>query len=265
MALEAFRPMSATQRLNWLWRLAMTGLCFVVFGLGGLLLSVVLFNMLLLHRNASRRRAIARGLISRTFRFFLWASQRLGVLDYRVHGREKLLTDRGCLVVSNHPTLIDYVLLASIIPDLDCLVKAEAPRNPFFGGVIRAAGYLVNDRAEIFLHDCSERLAAGGQILIFPEGTRTRPGSPMVLHRGAANVAIRCRCDLRIVTIHCSEDILGKHNRWHEVPPRKPVFTVDVHDRLGPDLFLSEDHPVPSVAARRLNHALSELLAPKNP
>lgn len=34
-------------RLGWAWRLVMTGLCFVLFGLGGLLLSVVWFNILL--------------------------------------------------------------------------------------------------------------------------------------------------------------------------------------------------------------------------
>lgn len=36
------------KRLNWLWRLAMTGLCFVLFGAGGLLLSLVWFNLLLI-------------------------------------------------------------------------------------------------------------------------------------------------------------------------------------------------------------------------
>ncbi len=34
-------------RLEWTWRLVMTGLCFALFGLGGLLLSVVWFNILL--------------------------------------------------------------------------------------------------------------------------------------------------------------------------------------------------------------------------
>ncbi|MBB8010937.1 1-acyl-sn-glycerol-3-phosphate acyltransferase, partial [Escherichia coli] len=44
-------------RLGWAWRLVMTGLCFVLFGLGGLLLSVVWFNILLvLVWDTSRRR-----------------------------------------------------------------------------------------------------------------------------------------------------------------------------------------------------------------
>ncbi len=35
-------------RINWLWRLAMTGFCFALFGVGGLLLSLVWFNLLLI-------------------------------------------------------------------------------------------------------------------------------------------------------------------------------------------------------------------------
>ena len=47
-------------RLEWTWRLVMTGLCFALFGLGGLLLSVVWFNILLvLVWDTSRRRRLS--------------------------------------------------------------------------------------------------------------------------------------------------------------------------------------------------------------
>ena len=59
-------------RLNWVWRLCMTGFCFVLFGVGGLLLSLVWFNLLLVTvRNRHTRRRIARHSISASFRFFL--------------------------------------------------------------------------------------------------------------------------------------------------------------------------------------------------
>lgn len=55
-------------RLGWAWRLVMTGLCFVLFGLGGLLLSVVWFNILLvLVWDTSRRRRLARRSIAASF------------------------------------------------------------------------------------------------------------------------------------------------------------------------------------------------------
>lgn len=56
MALEP-QMSKLMSRLGWAWRLVMTGLCFVLFGLGGLLLSVVWFNILLvLVWDTSRRR-----------------------------------------------------------------------------------------------------------------------------------------------------------------------------------------------------------------
>lgn len=247
------------QRINWAWRVCMTGFCFLMFGLGGLCLTLILCALLTL-QSKSRRQRIARRLISRAFRFFLWAANALGVLQFRINGAEKLKNDQGCLIVANHPTLIDYVMLASVIPDLDCVVKADVLSNPFFSGVIRAAGYLINNQADTFLNDCRQRLDHGAQILIFPEGTRTRPGQAITLQRGAAQVAIRCGCDLRVVTIHCSEPILGKHNHWYDVPAHKPIFTVSVEERLNPNTLFSDFSPEPSIAARRLTRILSDHL-----
>ncbi len=65
-----------------------------------------------------------------------------------------------------HPTLIDYVLLASVMPETDCLVKSALLKNPFLGGVVRAADYLINSEAETLLPRCQQRLAQGDALLI---------------------------------------------------------------------------------------------------
>lgn len=68
-----------TARINWLWRLMMTGFCFVLFGTGGLLLSLVWFNLLLLvQRDRARRRRLARRSIAASFRFFLHVARGTG-------------------------------------------------------------------------------------------------------------------------------------------------------------------------------------------
>lgn len=77
--------------LNRLWRLVMTGFCFALFGTGGLLLSLVWFNLLLLvQRNRTKRRRLARRSISASFRFFLGVTRWLGVLDYRIQNLDAL-------------------------------------------------------------------------------------------------------------------------------------------------------------------------------
>ena len=244
-------------RLNTLWRIAATGFCFAMFGLGGLLLSLIGFNLLLLFvRHPLRRRRIARRSIAYSFRFFLSVTRALGVLDYRFHGAEKLRRDRGCLIVANHPSLLDYVLVASVMPETDCMVKSALRHNPFIRGVIRSADYLLNTGADSLLPESRQRLSQGDTILIFPEGTRTRPGEPMKLQRGAANIAVRCSSDVRIVTIRCSQRMLDKQSKWYDVPKVKPVFDICVGDKIAIAPFIDETQQEPALAARRLNRHL---------
>ncbi|ECH3817070.1 1-acyl-sn-glycerol-3-phosphate acyltransferase [Salmonella enterica] len=253
--------MSLAARLNQFWRLLMTGMCFALFGVGGLLLSLVWFNLLLLTvRNNNRRRRIARRSISFSFSLFLRVAKLTGALDYRIEGAEILRQERGCLVVANHPTLIDYVLIASVMPETDCLVKSALLKNPFMSGVIRAADYLVNSQADALLPQSQQRLAQGDTILIFPEGTRTRPGEKMSLQRGAANIAVRCESDLRIVAIRCSEHLLDKQSKWYNVPPAKPLFTVTVGERVSITDYYDAKTQEPALAARQLNRHLLEQL-----
>ncbi len=56
-----------------------------------------------------------------------------------------LRQERGCLVVANHPTLIDYVLLASVMPETDCLVKSALLKKSF-SWRRRAGGRLFNQQ-----------------------------------------------------------------------------------------------------------------------
>lgn len=258
-------PAGIAARLNWLWRGLMTAVFFALFGLGGLLLSQVWFVLLLLlQRDPQQRQRRARHGIAFSFRCFLRCTRACGVLDYHIEGAELLQADRRCLVVANHPTLIDYVLLASVMPEVDCLVKADLQRNPFFCGVIRVANYLINSQSATLLADCEERLANNEAILIFPEGTRTRHGEAIKLQRGAANIALRCHCDLRLVHIVCSQPTLGKQNRWYQIPPRKPVFTVTVRERLAIGEFIKGNEETPSLAARQLTHYLQLALTPEH-
>ncbi|HEY2454377.1 MAG TPA: lysophospholipid acyltransferase family protein [Scandinavium sp.] len=265
MVLEP-RMTAVSTRFNRLWRIFATGFCFSLFGIGGLLLSLIWFNILLVCvRNPARRRSIARRSIATSFRFFLWVTKTMGVLDYRFHGKEILREESGCLVIANHPSLLDYVLLASVMPETDCMVKSALLKNPFMSGVIRSADYLINSQADSLLPASQQRLDNGDTILIFPEGTRTRYGEPMTLQRGAANIAVRCASDVRIVTIHCSERMLDKQSKWYDVPPVKPLFDVVVRDRLAITDFYDANLQEPALAARRLNRLFLSQLQQTHP
>ena len=202
------------ERIHHAWRVAGTGLSFLAFGLGGLFLGLcVLPPMLWLVRDPERRRRWARRIVQRSFAAHVELMRRLGVMTYEIRGRERLARD-GLLVLANHPTLIDVVLLVSLLPNADCVVKSAVARNPFMRGPVRAAGYVSNDDGAGLVEDCIAAVRAGGALVIFPEGTRTTPGQPLRLQRGAANIAVRGALDITPVRITCSQLTQGKGDTW---------------------------------------------------
>ena len=241
------------------WRVVATGLSFAAFGLGGVLLGLLVFPLLRLAiRDRSRLREVARAVIRRAFAGHFGLMHRLGVLTWEARGLERL-DRRGLLVLANHPTLIDVVFLVSRIPDADCVVKSALARNPFTRGPVMATGYIFNDDGAGLVEDCIASVRGGRNLLIFPEGTRTPAGAHLgPLQRGAANIAVRGVIDVTPVVIRCVPRTLGKGEKWYRVPSRRFHISVEVL----PDIPVS-DYLGPGVgepmAARRLTDALAAL------
>ena len=145
---------AALARVSLYWRVFATGLSFTVFGVGGLLMRIVLFPVLnLAVRRKERRVAAARELIRLAFRTYVDMMRALGVLRYEVRGLEKLERG-GLLILANHPTLIDTVFLMAFVKNADCIVKGALWNNPFTRGPVRAAGYINNEGGAALVDDC---------------------------------------------------------------------------------------------------------------
>lgn len=241
------------------WRIVGTGLSFAAFGLGGLLLRVLVFPLV---RVFSRDRATlqrrARALIRASFAGHIGVMHRLGVMTYEFNGLDRL-DRRGLLVLANHPTLVDVVLLVSRLPNTDCVVKSKLANNPFTRGPVRATGYICNDNGAGLVDDCIASVRSGYNLLIFPEGTRTPRGELLgPLQRGAANIAVRGGFDVTPVVIRCEPRTLGKGEKWYRVPARRFHLSVDVLPDLPVAPFLADGSPEP-LAARRLTAALGDI------
>lgn len=238
------------------WRVLATGLCFATFGLGGLLLRLIVFPPLcLLVRDPTRRAELARAAIHRCFRGFIELMRVLGVLRYDIVGRERLRR-RGLLILANHPTLIDVVFLISLIEHAVCVVKAPLKRNPFTRGPVMAAAYICNDAPEGVIDDCAQALHDGGNLLVFPEGTRTAEDGIIRLRRGAAQIAIRCRRDITPVSVSCVPRSLTRRLHWYQVPVRPMHFRIEVLDDIAIAPYLDDALPE-ALAARRLTDDLT--------
>jgi 1-acyl-sn-glycerol-3-phosphate acyltransferase len=241
------------------WRIAATGFCFACFGLGGLLLGVVVFPPFLLAvRSRERRSVLAREVIHHLFRAFVGLMCLVGVCRLEVRGRERLHRD-GQLILANHPSLIDVVFLMSLVRNADCIVKAALLRNPFTRGPVRAAGFVCNDSGPGLVDDCIAAVRAGRNLIVFPEGTRTPAGACLgKLQRGAANLAVRGGLAITPVRITCRPRMLGKADKWWRVPPRAGHFVIEVGEDIP--VAPSAQDGLQALAARRLTDELKRHL-----
>jgi 1-acyl-sn-glycerol-3-phosphate acyltransferase len=237
------------------WRVFATGLSFALFGIGGLLLRLLVFPILtLLVPQPQARIRAARRIIRMSFRAFVGTMRLLGVLRYEIVGLDKL--NRGSLLIlANHPTLIDTVFLMAFVKDAGCIVRHGLWSNPFTRGPVRAAGYIRSGQGAESIEACIGTLRAGSNLIVFPEGTRTPSSGVIALKRGAANIAVRGACAITPVVIRCRPSTLGKGAKWWHVPPRLARFHIEVKDDIAIEKFIGAGAS-DAIAARHLTEHL---------
>ena len=214
------------EALGRLYRTLATAFCFATFGIGGLILASLVLPPLLLVPGRVRHRA-SRFLIQQLFRFFVALMAGTQVLSLTVADAGRL-RGRGQLILANHPSLIDVVILMSLVSQPDCIVKGQLWHNPFTWGAVRLAGFIDNQSGPELVEAAVASVAAGNNLIVFPEGTRTVPGRALHFQRGAANIAARGRLDFTPVIFTVSEPTLTKGYPWYRVPRRRPRFSVHV-------------------------------------
>ena len=206
-------------------------LAFACFGVGAVLLALALVPVRLV---SARRVADARAqrAVSRAFRLFLAGGRAAGLWRIRVEGGERLV-EPGRLLIANHPTLIDVVLLIAHVPTVDCVVKASAWRNPALALIVQVAGYLSNDGGDETIEACAARIRDGRSVLLFPEGTRSPANGLQPFQRGAAHVALRTGCVVQPIFIRCTPRALGKEQPLHSYPTRGVDIVVEAGEPGG--------------------------------
>ena len=217
--------MDAPRRL-WvrLPRSALALFFFLAFGVGGLVLGCILFPPLMLFRAKRAMRSLVRG----CYKLFVGVGRMTGL--FRVvmspEDRERLASMRGCVVVASHPSLIDVVILLAYLPNATAVAKAAAGRNFFYSRVVNAA-FLVNDDPRRVLDEAKDLLSRGGNLVIFPEGTRTPVDAPRhKLYRGAAQIALHAGAPVQCVSVTCDPPVLAKGQPPWDVGDRIITFTL---------------------------------------
>jgi 1-acyl-sn-glycerol-3-phosphate acyltransferase len=215
---------------------ALQGLLLVLglMSIGWNLLALLLYPVL--PRAVGRR--IGRAMIAHGYGVFWRIARASGMLRLEAAALDVLRDEPGLIVAANHPSMLDALMLVARLPKSACIMKASLMRNPFLGPGARLARYIRNDSPRSMVKLAVDDLRAGGQLVLFPEGTRTtrRPlnrfNSPLTL------IAKRARSPIQAVLIDTDSPYLGKGWPLWKLPPLPIVFSV----RLGRRFEPADDH-----------------------
>ncbi len=161
--------------------------------------------------------------------------------------RQKIVIDgriasiRSSVVVCNHLSYLDPLLLITLFPRQRTIVKPRFFDAPIFGWMIKKSGYLPAAGEGRFSRLMIEQmgtmepyLKAGGNLFIFPEGTRSRDGKIGELNRGALKIARMCKAPLYVLQLSNTDKLFtpGKflfNSREHN------TINIKIIDHIEPD------------------------------
>jgi 1-acyl-sn-glycerol-3-phosphate acyltransferase len=157
--------------------------------------------------------------------------------------------EKPSVIICNHQSHLDLMCIMMLTPRLIILTNDWAWRSPFYGRLIRYAGfYPVSDGIENMLGQLREMVRQGYSIAVFPEGTRSADCSILRFHRGAFYLAAQLQLDIVPVLIHGAGHVLPRQ----ELMLRKGEIHIRVMNRITPgDARFSPDYSLRSREVRR--------------
>ena len=171
-----------------------------------------------------------------------WASFYTYVFPYwfvKVRNRERLRNDTASVVVANHQSLLDILVLFRLFTHFKWVSKIENFRVPAIGWNMALNGYIKlrrgdKDSIADMMAACERTLAEGNSIMMFPEGTRSPDGRLREFKHGAFTLAQQTRRPLLPILIHGTADALPKRGfviRGHH------AITIRVLDEIPYEQF----------------------------
>ncbi|WP_407396486.1 lysophospholipid acyltransferase family protein [Treponema sp.] len=226
-------------------------------GFGAVILAAIVFPAFKIFIHSKDRfRCTAQRFVSATFRFFMFLLKISGIAKLLTDSREEFRNMHSRIVVANHPSILDTVVLIALIPNAT-VIAGEKYAKGVLGGVIKAC-YIINslDFDEL-CRRCKESLDLGSNVIIFPEGTRTPRHGQNNFKKGAARIARATGANIIPVLIAGSDKFgLGKSNPFWSF---NPVEQLIYHLIMLPEIDISEYAELTDpIAAKRITQKCSE-------
>ena len=142
---------------------------------------------------------------------------------------------RSSVVICNHISYLDPILLISLFKKQKTIVKSIFFRFPVFGWILKTSGYVPSSNREEFMslrlknmEGMKEFLLSGGNLFIFPEGTRSRNGKIGRFSKGAFRIARLCNSPIKVLFIRNTNILF---------PPGSFLFNTCVQNSIEVELI----------------------------
>lgn len=199
---------------NKVWQLIFSWVYLVFVGLS----SIVFFSIACLIRLLTflfDRRRVANNLFSSFWAsVYLWCMPNWSV---KIIGQNKLNPKKSYVIVSNHQSQLDILVIYRLFFPMRWISKAEVFKIPFIGWNMLLNGDVKlkrghKDSIENMMNQCETLLDKKNSIMIFPEGTRSRTGHVKAFKPGAFILAKKKKKAILPLVINNSKDALPKHS-----------------------------------------------------
>lgn len=232
---------------------------YVFFGLGSVFLAIFVFPWIrVFERNRHRFQIKARAFVSASFRFFINFMRLTGVVHLKVDDRNAFKNIHGKVIVANHPSMLDFVFIMSLVPNANCIVRGGLAKT-VLAGVIKQC-YIVNtlDFDEL-CKLCKQTLDEGNNVIIFPEGTRSPRHGKNPYKKGAARIAYYSKAGILPVLVGGNDKYgLGKHDPfWSYNHTETYVYDFSRLPEINIDGYVSLSE---TIAAKRLTDKMEEVI-----
>jgi 1-acyl-sn-glycerol-3-phosphate acyltransferase len=219
------------------FRMLFTGLSFLFFNVGS---AVVSWWMIPRARRriaklpAEQHRAEWGQFFVGTNRVMVGFMRRLGLLTYTpTPVPADLPRDQGFVIISNHPSLIDILIIKATIPGVTCLVKASYFDKPHLKNLLHYSNDFPGPGENSAIGETAvldtfvDRIKQGFPVIVFPEGTRSPRYGLRRFRRGGVEAAIRAGVPIVPLFISFHPPSLLRGEGWYQVPHRVMKISLE--------------------------------------
>lgn len=138
--------------------------------------------------------------------------------------------EKPAIVVANHQSFIDILLLLSIHPKFVMVTNGWVYQSPFFGPIVRYADfYNASNGYELLVDSLKKKVSDGYSIIVFPEGTRSEDNKLKRFHKGAFFLAQELNLDIIPIILYGTGMISSKKQPFYI---KKGIIAANILPRI---------------------------------